>query len=367
MPSLRPSAAAACFCAPKSSQPTRSLSLASRAGVVARVVDQRPAVLEHQALVIGHLVGLDEVARAYLSPVQAQLRRDRVDGALHHEAAVRPPRAAIRGDQHRIRIQRVELDPVRVRLVRAEQLGRGHDRHDQAVRHVGAVVVPEPHRQAADPAVVLEADGDVMLLGPLVRAGDEVLAPVLGELHRPQQLPGRPRHQHLLRPRVHDLHPEAAADIRGDHVYVGQRQVELGRDGRAHAGGGLGRGPQAQVAGLRIPAGQHAAAFHRGRRGPLDVQVELQHARGGGDDRGGVAVLLHRVRRDVAGHVGMHEVLGFPGRVDTDHGGQFLITDVDQVGGVFGQVAIGGDDHDDGLADVVDLVLRQRVRRPAVG
>ena len=120
-------------------------------------------------------------------------------------------------------------------------------------------------------------------------------------------------------------------------------------------------------AGLRIPAGQHAAAFHRGRRGPLDVQVELQHARGGGDDRGGVAVLLHRVRRDVAGHVGMHEVLGFPGRVDTDHGGQFLITDVDQVGGVFGQVAIGGDDHDDGLADVVDLILRQRVRRPAVG
>ena len=49
---------------------------------------------------------------------------------------------------------------------------------------VGAVVVPEPHVQPEQVPVVVEPDPDVMQLGALVRAGDEVLAAVLDELHR---------------------------------------------------------------------------------------------------------------------------------------------------------------------------------------
>ncbi len=205
-----------------------------------------------------------------------------------------------------------------------------------------------------------------MHLRPLVRAGDEVLAPVLGELHRPQQLPGRPRHQHLLRPRVLDLHAEAAADVRGDHVDVGQRQVELGRDGGAHAGGGLGRGPQAHAAGLRSQrastprpsigvertarcAGRAPARAAR-RRWPRRYRRALAPS----------SPRRCRARRDARG-------ARLSGRVDADHGGQRLVADGDQLGGILGDVAIGGDDHHHGLADVVDLVLRQRVRRPAAG
>ena len=45
---------------------------------------------------------------------------------------------------------------------------------------------------------------------------------------------------------------------------------------------------------------------------------------------------------------------------------QQLVVDPDPVAGVLGDVAVGRDDHHDRLADVVDLVLGQRVRRAAV-
>ena len=66
----------------------------------------------------------------------------------------------------------------------------------------------EQFRVATDPAHT--GDELAVLLRAFVRAGDEVLPPVLGELDRtPEQL-RRPRHQHLFRPRVDDLDPEAA-------------------------------------------------------------------------------------------------------------------------------------------------------------
>src|SRR3712207_9256298 len=68
------------------------------------------------------------------------------------------------------------------RSVRTDQLGRGDDRHDDPVRRVGAVVVPDVDVERGDPAVVVEPDADLLPLLPLVRAGDEVLAAVLGPL-----------------------------------------------------------------------------------------------------------------------------------------------------------------------------------------
>src|SRR5690606_8905309 len=98
----------------------------------------------------------------------------------------------------------------------------------------------------------------VLHLAALVGGGDEVLAPVLGPLDLPAEEPGGPRHQDLLRPRVHDLDAEAAADVGRDHLDVGQGQVERGGDGHADAGGGLGAGVDAQVG--AVPAGVDAAA-----------------------------------------------------------------------------------------------------------
>ena len=103
--------------------------------------------------------------------------------------------------------------------------------------------MPELHVEPEQPAVVVEADLDVVHLAALVGRGDEVLAPVLGELHRPAQRPGRQRDQQLLGPRVVDLHAEAAADVGGDHVDLAEVEAELDRDRGPHAGRGLGRGP----------------------------------------------------------------------------------------------------------------------------
>ena len=43
------------------------------------------------------------------------------------------------------------------------------------------------------------------------------------------------------------------------------------------------------------------------------------------------------------------------------HRGQRLVVDVDQVDGVTGDVAVGGDHHGDGVADVAHAVARQHV------
>ena len=55
------------------------------------------------------------------------------------------------------------------------------------------------------------------------------------------------------------------------------------------------------------------------------------------------------------------------GVLDADDDGQLLVADPDARGGVLGDVAVAGDDHDHGLADVVDLVLGQAVAGAGVG
>ena len=110
------------------------LDLLQRRRVVAGVVLQLAAVLEDQPLVVGELVGLDEVDRAHLGAVLAEVRRDRVHRPLHRVAALRPAGAAVRRDHHGVGVERLEDDPVVLRLVGPEQLGRGDDRDDQAVR-----------------------------------------------------------------------------------------------------------------------------------------------------------------------------------------------------------------------------------------
>ena len=227
--------------------------------------------------------------------------------------------------------------------------------------------MPELHVEAEQPAVVVEADPDLLELAALVRAGDEVLAPVLGPLHLLVEKPCRPRDQHLLRPRVVDLDAEAAAHVGRDALDLRQRQVELGRDGRAHAGRGLGRGVDPQLALVGVPAGQHALALHRHAGAALDVELELEGVRGCSDRRVDVADLLQHAAGDVAGHVVVHQGRAVAGVGDADDGGEQLVVDPDPLADVLGDVAVAGDHHDDGLADVVDLVPGQRELGAAVG
>ena len=144
------------------------LELGERGREVSGVVLERAAVLEDQAVVVGHLLGLDEVARPHLCAVEPQVARDRVHHPLHHVAPLRPASAAVRRHEDGVGVEAGELDPVGAGLVRPEQLRRGDDRHDQAVGRVRAVVVPELHRESLDTALVVVADLDLVDLPALM-------------------------------------------------------------------------------------------------------------------------------------------------------------------------------------------------------
>ena len=267
---------------------------------------------------------------------------------------------------HRVGEERVRVAAVGARLVRAQHLGGGDDRDDDPVRRVGAVVVPEGEVQREQPAVVVEARGDDLLLGPLVRAGDEVLAAVLGPLHlvrdaRPGEPAGGPRHQHLLRPRVHDLDAETAAHVGRDALDLVRRHLQLGGDRHPHRRRGLGRGVDPDRVLVAVPDRVDALALHRHAGRPLDVELEGEGVRRGGHHRLEVADLLQQVRGHVVGDVGVDRVHGGPRCGQAHHRWQDVVGHDDPLAGVLGEVAVGGDHHDDRLADVVDLLARQRV------
>jgi hypothetical protein len=227
--------------------------------------------------------------------------------------------------------------------------------------------VPEPDVEAEDASVVVVPGLHVVDLPAFVGGRDEVLAPVLGELHDPAERARREGDQDLLGPGVVDLHAEAAADIGGDDVDLGEVQPELRGHGRADPGRRLGRGPHGEPSGVGIPAGDGAAALHRRRGAALDGQVERDRVRSSLDGGPGVAVLLHLPGSDVAGHVGMDEVARGPSRVQAHDGRQEVVGHPDPPDGVLGDVAVVGDDERDRLSEVVDLVLGQGVLGAAVG
>jgi hypothetical protein len=80
-----------------------------------------------------------------------------------------------------------------------------------------------------------------------------------------------------------------------------------------------------------------------------------------GQHRLDVAGLLVVPGGDVVGDVGVHRVPSLAGGVHADDDRQLLVGDDDPLGGVLGEVPVGRDDHDDGLADVVHLAVGQRV------
>jgi hypothetical protein len=166
---------------------------------------------------------------------------------------------------------------------------------------------------------------------------------------------------------VHDLDAEPAADVGRDDLDAVQRQLQPGRQRRPHRRRRLGGRVDAQAGVVGVPARVHALALERCGRAAFDVEVQLEDVRRGVDGGGRVAARLHHVGRDVAGDVVVHQDLRGTGRLDAHDRRQEVVGHRDPRADVLGDVPVRGDDHDDRLADVVDLVLRQRVRRTAVG
>ena len=194
-----------------------------------------------------------------------------------------------------------------------------------------------------------------------------MLAAVLGELHRAAQRTGRQRHQQLLGPRMVDLHPEPAAHVGRDHVDLAEVEAHLHRQRGSDTGRALRRGPDLQAVDVRVPPRDRAATLQRSARAALDRQVQGEPVRSRGDGRARVTGRLLQSGTDVAGHVLVHQGRGRACGLHADDRRQELVVDPDARDGVLSDVPVLGDDEGDRLADVVDLVLGQRVLGAAVG
>ena len=226
----------------------------------------------------------------------------------------------------------------------------------------------EARLEREDLAVVARTDADVVDLLALVRGADEVLAPVLGPLDRHPEQAGRQRHHHLLGIELDDLDAEAAADVGRDDVDAVDVEVEQAARGRR----GCRSAPASSRAPAAPPSSSNRATTPRPSSGVAALrsisQPPLEDVRRGGEAGVDVAVLLGDLRDDVVGPVAVHErrVRGV-GVLDVGHDRERLVLDDDRARRVLGDVAVARDDHRDRLADVADLVARQRVLRAPVG
>src|SRR6202049_1064210 len=122
------------------SRPKHLESALEQGRVVAAVVDDAVAVLPGDPDFVRKGVWLEKVSPAHLDAVETKLGGDRIQGALHHEAGVRPAGAAIRRCRRGVGVCVAKPDSVVGHAVRPRDLGGGDDRQDDAVRRIRAAV-----------------------------------------------------------------------------------------------------------------------------------------------------------------------------------------------------------------------------------
>ena len=199
--------------------------LLQRLRIVAAVVDDRLAVAIGNAEAIGHLGARDHVAHPHVGRIEAKLGGDQVHDPLHGEGRFRPTGAAIgrvrdlggRGDPR--------VDGEVVELVRPGQMHRGVVGDARSDRIPGAAIDDEAVAKRQQPAVVVEADLDVVDLVARMARRHEVLVPVLDPAHRPLHGAGEKRNQQFFRIDM-ALDAEAAADVERDAADARLRQIQ---------------------------------------------------------------------------------------------------------------------------------------------
>ena len=164
-------------------------------------------------------------------------------------------------------------------------------------------------------------------------------------------------HRELLAVRV-ELGAEAATHVGGDDA-----DLRLGRpaddaDECADEVRNLRRRVQRDLTGRLLPVADAPAGLHRRRREALVVDAQLDHLRG---LRHGVVEavgdVLERLH-EIAVVLGVHERrAGLKGLLGIDHDREGVVLDVHEVGTITSQVAVVGDHHRDGLADVAGDLL----------
>ena len=187
---------------------------------------------------------------------------------------------------------------------------------------------------------------------------DEVLGPVLDPLDgAADRLRGGAQRDVLAVDR--ELQAEPTADVVGGDAQQVDGVSDPGGEQEPQRVGGLGGGLVRELATAAVVRGDPAAGLHRVARPAVLVEGVGHHVVGLGERGLDVAEELLVGVHDVAGHVlvQLRGTVGEPGGGADDRIEQ-VVVDLDQRGGVLGEVAALGHDQRDRLPDVAHHVVR---------
>ena len=329
--------------------------------VVPAVVVQRLEVLIEDDVIVGEVVGPQEVAAPDLGPFDPELVGGEVEQPFDDEDAVLPAGATVGRHRDLVGEDRLELARVGRHVVRSHGGALAVQRHREAVGIEGAAVVEKGVLQAENPAVGRQRQLGLVNLAALLGRGVEVFPPVLDPFHRPPQLPRQPGDDHLLGIEHHDLRPESATDERSHDTHLSFVETEHRGEAVANRDRCLGGVPDGQPAGTRVPFGNHTPVLDR-RRGPPVVDQPPPD-----DDRCLLPSLfvVTLALDDVGCHVRSDIVVDQRCRVverplDIDDGRKRLVVDRDPLRRVLGECPALGHHDSHRLAQMPHLVSCQR-------
>ncbi len=233
-----------------------------------------------------------------------------------------------------------------------------------AADRVGTGVVEVLHVGTDDDPVGVDGQRGLHPLDSRVGRRDQVLATVLAPLHGRVEQVGGEDDDHLFTT-YERLQTEAAADVADLHPDLVLGDAGDAREREPRLVGVLARHPHVEPLVERLPAGDDTAALHRHRA------VAVLHEGLGDLVRGaGLQLLCLRAQRhrhlhgDVARPVRVHQVLGVGDReVPVEDGRERVVVDLDELGGVLGEVAALGDDQHDRVAHEADVGIGEREHR----
>ena len=316
---------------------------------------------------VGKLARGDHVAAAHRERVQAERPGRLLHDPLHDQDDLRTGDAAVGSGRGLVGGDGPAPGPVGRDLVDARQLARRHQRLDgggERERRVGADVAVDVRGQAQDAAVGVERRPHLVALLVAVERGGQVLAAVLDPGDRPAQ-PHRGRGDHHFLPADHALEPEPAADVGRDHPDPALGDPERLGDAGPDLVRDLGRHVRDQLVVAVVPFGHAGPALQRQRGHPGAGERAADDDRRGGEDARQRRALEHgQVHHAVAGQL----LVDLPGavrrgRLDAGDGRPRRPVDVQQFGGVLGEVGIVGQHHRDRLAGEAHLVAGQHRHR----
>ncbi len=279
-----------------------------------------------------------------------------VHQALDHEDALGPPGAAIRPGRVRGRIRGRRLD-----------VDRGHH---VGARHRPAVIAYRP--RAVDDELRAERDRDSRAQPGDLAVGShrqlpagaraaavlrrhEVLGPGGDPLHGPAQEDGEPGHEDLVAVR-RALGPETPADVGSDDADLVLAEADDRRDLPTRPERRLGPQPHGQLVGGRVVAGHGGDARL--------IHADGDHARSGGEGRGGVAGPPRPGDRAVGAEALVDDGRGRGLRaLGVQDRSERLVLDVDEVGRIARSREALGHDGDDRLTDEAHGAVGQEWKR----